>query len=193
VNIKNYQLHEIKTAYVGASMIKVGQNLKEEMRFIPLVNIDERLKGEEFYLPMATPYEAIFDEQNHAYFVILDRHEIFSVKVDASGKVLSGQKYFDVDEKIFDQAPKYFGIMNSKIYELNYSGRIDNYIMITYKEFYVEMDDVKREIDQIKPGFAEQITYDLDAGDEIVYKNFRLKIHKATNEQIEFEILSDTI
>jgi hypothetical protein len=163
------------------------------MRFIPLVNIDDRLKNEEFYIPVVPPYEGIYDRADNAYFIILDRHEIFSVKVDTDGKVLSGQKYFDVNEKIFDQAPKYYGIANSKIYELTYSGRIANHIMITYKEFYVEMNDIKREIDQIKPGFAEQITYDLDESDTIVYKNFRLKIHAATSEQIEFEILSDTI
>ena len=191
VNIKNYQLSEIKTANVGDAMITVGKNLKEEMRFIPLIDISERLGAEEFYVPIQPPYEGIFDQREDNYFVILDRHELFSVKVDTEGKVVSKQKFFDYDEQLFTPDPRYFGIANSKIYELAYSGRIDDQIMITYKEYYVEMDDVKREIDQIKPGFAEQIAYDLSQSDEIVYKNFRLKVLDATNERIKFEILSD--
>ena len=191
VNIKNYQLHENKSVNVGDAIIKVGHNLKEEMRFLPLVEINSRLGKEEFYLPLDPPYEGIYDQNDGSFFVILDRHELFSVKVNAEGYVLSKQKYFDQDEKLFEPAPLYYGIANSKLYELSYSGRIGNNIVITYKEYYVELEDVKREIDQIRPGFSEQITYDLSDSDEIVYKDFRIKVHEATSEQIVFEVLSD--
>jgi hypothetical protein len=192
VNIKNYQLNEIKSVNVGDPIIKVGHNLKEEMYFIPLVDISERLGKEEFYIPLEPPYEGIYDEKDGSFFVILDRHELFSVKVDTEGRVISKQKYFDYEEKLFEPAPNYFGIANSKLYELSYSGRIGDHIVITYKEYYVEMADVKRKIDQIRPGFSEQITYDLSESDEIVYKEFRIRIHEANSEQIRFEILMDT-
>lgn len=192
VNIKNYQLNEIKSVNVGEPIVKVGHNLKEEMRFLPLVDIDERLGGEEFYVPLKAPYEGIYDQQDGSFFIILDRHELFSVKVDNTGRVVSKQKYFDQGEALFEPAPRYYGIANSKLYELSYSGRIGGHIVITYKEYYVEMADVKREIDQIRPGFSEQVTYDLSEGDEIVYKDFRIKVHEATNEAIRFEILSDS-
>lgn len=192
VNIKNYQLNEIKSVNVGDSIIKVGHNLKEEMHFVPLVDISERLGEEEFYIPLTPPYEGIYDEKDGSFFVILDRHELFSVKVDTEGRVISKQKYFDYEEKLFEAAPSYFGIANSKLYELSYSGRLGDHIVITYKEYYVEMADVKRKIDQIRPGFSEQVTYDLSESDEIVYKDFRIKVHEATSEQIQFEILADT-
>ncbi len=192
VNIKNYQLNETRSANVGEAMIKVGHNLKEEMYFAPLVDISERLGKEEFYVPIEPPYEGIYDQKDGSYFIILDRHELFSVKVTAKGNVVSKQKYFDFDEKLFEPQPRYFGIVNSKLYELAYSGRLGDHIIITYKEFYVEMDDVKREIDQIRPGFSEQITYDLSESDEIVYRDFRIKVVEATNEQITFELLSDS-
>jgi len=192
VNIKNYQLHETKSVNVGDSIIQVGHNLKEEMRFIPLVDISERLGKEEFYLPIESPYEGIYDQKDGSFFVILDRHELFSVKVDTEGKVLSKQKYFDQNEKLFEPAPKYYGIADSKLYELSYSGRLGDHIIITYKEYYVELEDVKREIGQIRPGFSEQITYDLSESNEIVYRDFRIKVHEATSEQIVFEVLSDT-
>lgn len=191
VNIKNYQLNDIKSVNVGDSIVKVGHNLKEEMRFIPLADITERLGKEEFYIPLEPPYEGIYDEKDGSYFVILDRHELFSVKVDADGRVISKQRYFDHGEKLFEPGPQYYGIANSKLYELSYSGRLGDHIIITYKEYYVEMADVKRQIDQIRPGFSEQITYDLSESDEIVYKNFRIKVHEANSETIQFEILSD--
>jgi len=191
VNVKNYQVNEIRIANVGDPMIKVGKNLYEEMRFIPTVDIPKRLGKEEFYLPAEPPYDGIYDPESDAYFVILDRHEIFSIKVDANGKCVASEKYFDKGEKVFAPAPNYYGVSNSKIYEISYTGRIEDHITITYKELYVDMDDVKREISQLRPGFSEQVVYNLAESDEIVYKKFRLKIYDATNEHIEFEILSD--
>lgn len=191
VNVKNYQLHEIRMVNVGDPMIKAGRNVYEEMRFLPTVDIGKRFAGEEFYLPLTPPYDGIYDAENNAYFVILDRHEIFSVKVDGSGKTLVEQQYFDKGEKVFDPVPNYFGAAESKIYELSYSGRLDDHITITYKEFYVDVRDIKREISQLRPGFSEQIVYNMAESNEIVYKNFRLKVYDATNEHIEFEIVSD--
>lgn len=192
VDIKDYEVNDIKKANVGENLVKVGTNLLEDMKLMPVVDINSRFKDEGFYVPIEPPYEGIYDERDKSYFVIIDKHEIFSLKVDMEGKLLSESKYFHKNEKLFTTQPSYLGLLNSKLFEISYAGKVDDVISLTYKEYFIDIDNLKRDILQIKPGFSEQIAYDLKEGDTLVYKNFKFKVHEATSENIEFEIISDT-
>jgi len=192
VDIKDYEVNDIKKANVGENLVRVGTNLLEDMKLAPVVDINSRLKEEEFYVPIEPPYEGIYDERDRSYFVIIDKHEIFSLKVDADGKIINDRKYFYKGEKVFTPEPSYLGLLNSRLCEISYAGRVDDIISLTYKEYYIDVENLKRDVMQIKPGFSEQISYDLKESDTLVYKNFKFKVYEATNENIEFEIISDT-
>ncbi|MDQ1339118.1 MAG: hypothetical protein QG567_268 [Campylobacterota bacterium] len=192
VDIKNYEVRDIKKVNVGENLVKVGSNLVEDMKFNPIIDIEARLKKEEFYIPIKPPYDGIFDERDKSYFVIIDKHEIFSIKVDNNGKIINGNKYFPKDERVFEEQPFYLGLLNSKLYEISYAGRLNDIVYLMYKEYYINVEDIKREINQIKPGFSERIAYDLKESDILVYKNFKFKVYDATSKNIEFEIISDS-
>jgi len=192
VDIKDYEVNDIKKVYVGENLVRVGTNLLEDMKLMPVVDIDSRLKDEEFFVPIEPPYEGIYDDRDRSYFVIIDKHETFSLKVDLDGKIINDRKYFYKGEKVFTPDPSYLGLLNSKLYEISYKGRIEDIVSLTYKEYYIDIENLKRDILQIKPGFSEHIDYDMEESDTLVYKNFKFKVHEATSEAIEFEIISDT-
>jgi hypothetical protein len=87
--------------------------------------------------------------------------------------------------------PIYRSLLNSKIYELTYSGKYKNIIKFTYKEYFVDISDIDRDIREIKPSFFEKINYDLDEGDIIVYKKFKIQIINATHQSLEYKIVAD--
>lgn len=67
-------------------------------------------------------------------------------------------------------------------YELVYSGKDGNNIKVAYREY---KDDMAR------PAFFQDLTYNLKESDIIRYKNYKIKVHKATNEEISYTVLED--
>jgi len=67
-------------------------------------------------------------------------------------------------------------------HELIYSGKDGNNIKVSYREY---KDDMAR------PAFFQDLTYNLKESDIIRYKNYKIKVHKATNEEISYTVLED--
>lgn len=62
-----------------------------------------------------------------------------------------------------------------------YTGKTDNTLKFTYREF---SDDMAR------PAFTTDITYDLNESNIIGYKSFRAEVIEASNTEIKYRILS---
>lgn len=64
--------------------------------------------------------------------------------------------------------------------ELVYSGVSRGVVTLQYREFSNEL---------ARPAFTQQLTYDLAEGDEIGFGGARLKILKATNTEVRYQVL----
>ena len=67
--------------------------------------------------------------------------------------------------------------------ELIFVGRNKNSLNILYREY--SSDDL------VRVAFFQNLTYDIDAGDIIRFKSFKLKIVKSNNESIKYKVLED--
>ena len=65
--------------------------------------------------------------------------------------------------------------------ELVYNGRVGKNLKIIYREFSNNM---------ARGAFSQEAQYDLSVSDIIAFKGARLKILNATNELIEYQVLS---
>jgi len=66
--------------------------------------------------------------------------------------------------------------------ELIYTGVSGKSISVSYREY---KDDFAR------PAFYQELRYDLDQSSAIVFRNYRLVVHEATNEAISYTVLVD--
>ncbi|MEQ9490081.1 MAG: hypothetical protein RIM72_13925 [Alphaproteobacteria bacterium] len=65
--------------------------------------------------------------------------------------------------------------------EFIYSGRDSESLYFTYREFSGDL---------ARPAFTQNATYSITAGDIVAFKNLRLKIIKATNTEVTYQVLS---
>lgn len=66
--------------------------------------------------------------------------------------------------------------------ELIYTGRINDEIHISYREY---------KKDFARPAFFQDLVYDLRRSKMVVFKQYKLEIEDATNEFILFKVLTD--
>lgn len=66
--------------------------------------------------------------------------------------------------------------------ELIYTGRAGDTVAITYREYKKEF---------ARPAFYQNLTYDVSRSQEVVFRNYRLKLLAADNAGIRFIVLSD--
>ena len=66
--------------------------------------------------------------------------------------------------------------------ELIYTGRTGHTVAITYREFKKEF---------ARPAFYQNLIYDVSTSDEVVFRNYRLKLLGADNTGIKFIVVSD--
>jgi len=66
--------------------------------------------------------------------------------------------------------------------ELIYTGRSDNIINVSYREYKQNF---------ARPAFYQELHYDLGKSNIIVFRNYRIKVLDANNEQITFKVLAN--
>lgn len=66
--------------------------------------------------------------------------------------------------------------------ELIYTGRTGVTVTITYREYKKEF---------ARPAFYQNLTYDVSQSQEVVFRNYRLKLLAADNAGIKFIVISD--
>lgn len=66
--------------------------------------------------------------------------------------------------------------------ELIYTGRAGSAIRVSYREFRGNL---------IRPAFAQELQYDLAQSPEITFRNFRIFVEAADNNEVRFRVLRD--
>jgi hypothetical protein len=74
-------------------------------------------------------------------------------------------------------------------FELIYSGKSGDDIFCTYREYLVGYGNDEQLSVNIKPGFTQNLTYDLSENDTVRFKGIKLKIIDADNEKITTELI----
>lgn len=66
--------------------------------------------------------------------------------------------------------------------ELIFTGRTDDIIHVSFREYKKDL---------ARPAFFQDLVYDLNKSDIIVFKQYKLQVLDATNEYIKFKVLAD--
>lgn len=73
--------------------------------------------------------------------------------------------------------------------ELLYAGRAGDILHITYREYSTQVTAEGRLGNYARTPFFQQVYYDLNKSDKIVFQNWVLKVLEASNEQIRFKVI----
>jgi hypothetical protein len=137
-------------------------------------------KNFKFYLPLNSERESGTVKVS----VLADPFE--ALAVDKEDNELCGVSVFGGyvcnDEIIFSFVKKAILSENAFQQTLIYSGKSGSNILIGYREFSNTM---------ARPAFNNDVSYDLDESTKIGYKGARLEIINATNQYIEFKVISN--
>jgi len=200
---KNYQLLKQKNCYVGeeiAKSLNYNKLISEKIympRYRSITDTKHIQNG------MIYSVNGVSKKNNLHRFIFLfeDQQGFYSyMKINEDGILISnnlfgsyGQStkadYFNaLNTKIFEKLPTSSEIIGETIlkgsfgHELIYNGKDGNNIRVSYREY---KDDIAR------PAFFQDLTYNLKESDIIRYKNYKIKVHKATNEEIGYTVLED--
>jgi hypothetical protein len=200
--IQNYEVGREKTANVGDKIIERGIGKYDSINsghFIGLVTTGDKT----YSVKKGVLYRSIYvDEQDGSFYVKDDDNEYefpSGTKINKDGALTDSTWYYynigglqrgfevnrvgNIGDKMFEPvAPvkKYSG--DSHKSELVYSGKSGHAIKFLYREYVGDVE---------KPYSSQDLTYDLSESNVVRVKNFRIKIQSATNENIEYVILSD--
>jgi hypothetical protein len=74
--------------------------------------------------------------------------------------------------------------------ELLYSGRENNILHITYREYYLKFSEYGAASLAREP-FFQHVYYDLKTSDEIVFQDWVIKVLDANNKEIRFKVVKE--
>lgn len=198
----NYKVGILKKCNVGNEIIYtknynklVTEKFDEAIKFKALINSSYTQVGKIYSI------SGISLSNNSNYFIFLfeDNHGMYKyLKINSDGYVVSNHLFGSFGQVVTND---YFSLSGQKIFEhstatevdelilkgsfgreLIYSGKDGNNIKVSYREY---KDDMAR------PAFFQNLTYNLKESDIIRYKNYKIKVHKATNEEISYTVLED--
>ncbi len=199
----NYKIGEVKSAYVGESLIKKKTykvRTENKLVAIPLMNVSlfsERIKlslmeGREYPVQYQVKREQVpfrvIEIQNAN---ITNSNEVYGVMFDNSGLIFNKILENGVETKdILEIHPINAAVKvttNEKEvsreliedYDISYAGSASNQIKLIY-----------RENGQDKSGITQELTYPADSN-EIRFRNIKIKLHKTTPESLIYQVESE--
>jgi hypothetical protein len=110
------------------------------------------------------------------YIVFYQMHIKGLVREKGIWKPPNPQLFEEVDGDIIG------GYEDSFKAELIYTGKTDNIIRVSYREYKNDM---------ARPAFSQELRYDLNEGNEITFKTLKMKVLEATNTKITVQVIDD--
>ncbi len=104
-----------------------------------------------------------------------------SIGVVASTSAYANAKSIKNNLQIEPKSNYFIAKKNSLQQTVIYTGKQDNILKFSYREFSNDM---------ARPAFTTDITYDLNESNIIGYKSFRAEVIEATNTEIKYKILN---
>lgn len=197
--IQNYEIGEPRKVYVGDNIIEKGNleySVSAEGKYRALLS---RTFGP-FSITEGKLYEAMYvDQKDGSLYVKTDSTFVpGGLKVNENGELQDSHVFYHnfggwqghptntvgtVGEQIFER------VATSRIYspesfkvEIIYLGLSGTDLKASYREY---KNDIAR------PAFYQDLSYNLKDNSIIRYKNFRINILRATNEELECVVLED--
>lgn len=196
-NISFPRLNTVVKSYVGDEMIRQGYEAKREVITFPnKVEISQLVS---YYVP-AGDYPKLGESDKYNYYSLIEANTSIPVQkstfadlADAiiiykdeknkdicvitvyGSKVCEGNLYYEINKKNF---------INQKSLQqvLVYNGKVGNKINIGYREF---------EGGYARPAFSNNVEYDLSESQVLRYSGAEIRVIKATNQYIEYEVLKN--
>lgn len=197
--IQNYEIGVPRKVYVGGNIIEKGDleyTVSAEGKYRALLS---RTFGP-FSIAEGKLYEAMYvDQEDGSLYIKIDTtFGAGGVKVNKNGELQDSHVFYHniggwqghptntvgtVGERIFER------VATSRIYspesfkvEIIYLGLSGADLKASYREY---KNDIAR------PAFYQDLSYNLKDSSIIRYKNFRINILRATNEELECVVLED--
>ena len=205
-NIKNYKIGSQRKEYVGSPLVK-SENLlinKTTKKYIhhnsfeaskDITTLDGKIAIKKGEWASASSYSqedgydtminipCFYNENSYCQYNFYHKNGINIQKPDDKIKLLNTIDIIRIPEnreRLIEEETEI--LKGSLSHELIYNGKDGNNIKISYREY---KDDMAR------LAFFQDLTYNLKESDIIRYKNYRIKVHKATNEEISYTVLED--
>ena len=204
--IRNYRLNDVQKCYVGDPIVKISMELYDSV-YRALVTVSHvKLKG--VYFIKGNLYQVTdYNQEDGTYLLYIGGNQgsmgntySFWAEIYPDGRLFSknavaqfeNRPYSDfpffkdqkagdkICEKVMSHERKY--LEGSFRKELIYHGKTGSNIKVLYREF---------KNDFARPAFYQDLTYDLQESDIVRYKNFRILVLEATNEEITYKVLEE--
>ena len=207
--VANYEIDRPREANTGAVMFSINNNgnryLLFEPRFIQSSPLGELTPGQEWVAYSALKSDdrkylvtsKQFDDEDTGIIInqngeVTDKLPILKgirkIFIISLFRVISGNQDkrmpFDnlTDPKLFVRKGTVVESWGDFTAELIYSGVSNKIITLAYREFYKDM---------ARQAFYQEVKYDLNDTDVIVFRTIKMKILEANNSKIAFQVLED--
>ncbi len=197
---KSYTLNETITTAVGNPMITAFRAKGGMMPvYIPVDENATAWRNQKLTVAQRWHIRYLYHDRGQGDFIILSREYFdgavgivvfkdgkvpaFPVRrIDTKGSTVGYPILNTVNSKIFEPEYEPRHKKGSFKFELSYSGKTNNNILIQYVE-YIDYDE--------RPEFIQSISYNLDEGSVIQFKSLRIEVLSASNMDITFRVLAD--
>lgn len=196
--IQNYKLGEVRRVFVGDAIIEKGElryTLVSDGRFEAVTSV----KAGGFSITRGRYYQAIYVDSDDGGIYVQGNPGsgmVTAAKVDQEGRLLHQNLFYhnvggwqnhamvtiaQPGTKLFEPGTveRRFSPESVKM-EIIYLGVSGDDMKGSYREY---KDDIAR------PAFYQDLTYDLRTSPVIRYKNFRIEVISASNEELEYRVL----
>jgi len=205
---KSYNLGEINTTDIGATMVKVYNAYgypvyMARYTFQPPLPIDCFYKGDlPDQIPPITPnqkWKAIYKSKQNYIICSNSYCKSVGIEIKPNGELANENPWVCIstvsrgrnklsweapNNHLFERIEDYLVELHKGSFkaELIYTGKMHNIITISYREYIDHM---------ARPAFYQELKYDLSEGNDITFKSLKIKILEANNKKIVFQVLDD--
>lgn len=189
--VQNYSINKRNKIYIGENIIEKGL-----FRYMKSTSGEFLALTSSVWFKKNSIYKAMFSDNDGNLYI---RSEVgHGIKVDTNGVLLDVHPYintlgwhnnkltnvgYNVGDKLFEpQIKTEKAETGSFKIEIIYSGLQENNLRAIYKEY---KDDIAR------PAFYQELSYNLNKSKIIRYKQFKIEIINATNENLEYIVLEE--
>lgn len=185
-NVNYPEIGKTVTAYVGDNLVQKGKIVEEKV-----LVVNSMIDGALYDIPAQAYKQIGFDSENDFYNStgvirnpFADPFKALSLNKKGGSElcvvtVFGGSACYEGD---FQRSTRLAERSNSFQQTLIYSGRIDNKINISYREFSNNM---------ARPAFNNDVEYDLSDSKQIGYKGAVIEVLKADNKSITYRLITN--
>ena len=192
--IRSYEAEQFQEANTGTIMWTV-----ESKHSLPSYSIQEEYKPAE--LPIIAPEQEWVARYSLGGNYIINTNKypyqrMFGIEIKPSGELASEKPFIQLnnfrrpvqDKWRFWESCRFIPLEGHTLHsgyfkgELTYTGKTEDSISIAYREYvnYVT-----------RPSHEEELRYDLNESDVIVFRSLKIKVLEANNERIRFQVIDD--